>query len=70
MSRRAVYAYGTAGPSAAKAAEILQQPDRIIKSFPDVKSLFGKMGRADTATDPAPLEMVETTIQFKPRDQW
>jgi Cu(I)/Ag(I) efflux system membrane protein CusA/SilA len=58
------------GLSAAKAAEVLQQTDRIIKSFPEVKSVFGKMGRADTATDPAPLEMVETTIQFKPKSEW
>ena len=58
------------GLSAAKASEILQQTDRIIKSFPEVKSVFGKMGRADTATDPAPLEMVETTIQFKPKSEW
>ena len=58
------------GLSAAKAAEILQQTDRIIKSFPEVKSVFGKMGRAETATDPAPLEMVETTIQFKPKSEW
>ena len=59
-----------AGLSAAKASEILQQTDRIIKSFPEVKSVFGKMGRAETATDPAPLEMVETTIQFKPKFEW
>ncbi|HWA12814.1 MAG TPA: efflux RND transporter permease subunit [Burkholderiales bacterium] len=58
------------GLSAAKAAELLQQTDRIIKQFPEVKSVFGKMGRAETATDPAPLEMMETTIQFKPRGQW
>jgi Cu(I)/Ag(I) efflux system membrane protein CusA/SilA len=58
------------GISAAKASEVLQQTDRIIKQFPEVHSVFGKMGRAETSTDPAPLEMVETTIQFKPRDQW
>lgn len=58
------------GLSAAKASELLQQTDRIIKAFPEVKRVFGKMGRADTATDPAPLEMFETTIQFKPRSQW
>ncbi len=58
------------GLSAGKAAEILQQTDRIIKQFPEVKSVFGKMGRAETATDPAPLEMMETTIQFKPPEQW
>ncbi len=58
------------GLSAGKAAEVLQQTDRIIKSFPEVKSVFGKMGRAESATDPAPLEMMETTIQFKPREEW
>ncbi len=58
------------GLSAGKAAQILQQTDRIIKTFPEVKSVFGKIGRADSATDPAPLEMVETTIQFKPKSQW
>jgi Cu(I)/Ag(I) efflux system membrane protein CusA/SilA len=56
--------------SASKAAEILQQTDRIIKQFPEVHSVFGKMGRAETSTDPAPLEMVETTIQLKPQAQW
>jgi len=58
------------GLSAAKASELLQQTDRIIKAFPEVKSVFGKMGRADTATDPAPLEMFETMIQFNPRSEW
>ncbi|MES2721340.1 MAG: efflux RND transporter permease subunit [Pseudomonadota bacterium] len=58
------------GLSAGKAAELLQQTDRLIKTVPEVASVFGKAGRADTATDPAPLEMFETTIQFKPRDQW
>jgi Cu(I)/Ag(I) efflux system membrane protein CusA/SilA len=58
------------GLSTAKAAELLQQTDRLIKTMPEVASVFGKAGRADTATDPAPLEMFETTIQFKPRDQW
>ncbi|MGB0129812.1 MAG: CusA/CzcA family heavy metal efflux RND transporter, partial [Rhodocyclaceae bacterium] len=53
-----------------KAQELLQQTDRIIKTFPEVARVFGKAGRAETATDPAPLEMIETTIQFKPRDQW
>ena len=53
-----------------KAAELLQQTDRLIKSVPEVASVFGKAGRAETATDPAPLEMFETTIQFKPREQW
>jgi len=58
------------GLSAGKAAELLQQTDRLIKSVPEVATVFGKAGRAETATDPAPLEMFETTIQFKPRDQW
>ena len=58
------------GLSAGKAAEILQQTDRLIMQVPEVARVFGKIGRAETATDPAPLEMEETTIQFKPRDQW
>jgi len=58
------------GLSASKASELLQQTDRLIRTVPEVASVFGKAGRADTATDPAPLEMFETTIQFKPRDQW
>jgi copper/silver efflux system protein len=58
------------GLSAAKASELLQQTDRLIKTVPEVERVFGKAGRADTATDPAPLEMFETTIQFKPRSQW
>ena len=58
------------GLSVSKASELLQQTDRLIKTVPEVARVFGKAGRADTATDPAPLEMFETTIQFKPRDQW
>ncbi|MDK9704723.1 MAG: efflux RND transporter permease subunit [Sulfuritalea sp.] len=58
------------GLSAAKAAELLQQTDRLIKSVPEVASVYGKAGRAATATDPAPLVMFETTLQFKPRDAW
>ena len=58
------------GISITKAREILQQTDKIIKSFPEVESVFGKIGRAETATDPAPLTMVETTIRLKPKDQW
>ena len=58
------------GLSAGKAAALLQQTDRLIKTIPEVESVFGKAGRAETATDPAPLEMFETTIQFKPRAQW
>ncbi len=56
--------------SIGKAQELLQQTDRLIKTVPEVKSVFGKIGRAETATDPAPLTMIETTIQLKPRDQW
>jgi Cu(I)/Ag(I) efflux system membrane protein CusA/SilA len=58
------------GLSAGKAAELLQQTDRLIKTVPEVKSVYGKAGRAVTATDPAPLVMFETTIQLKPKDQW
>jgi len=58
------------GISAGKVAELLQQTDRLIKTVPEVASVFAKAGRAETATDPAPLEMFETTVQFKPRDQW
>jgi Cu(I)/Ag(I) efflux system membrane protein CusA/SilA len=58
------------GLSAAEASNLLQITDRIIKTEPEVKTVFGKAGRADTATDPAPLEMFETTIQLKPKDQW
>ena len=58
------------GLSVAEAGHLLQQTDRLIKTVPEVESVFGKAGRADTATDPAPLEMFETTIRFKPRDQW
>ena len=54
--------------SIGKSRELLQVTDKIIASFPEVTSVHGKIGRADTATDPAPLSMVETTIQFKPRD--
>ncbi|WP_282166743.1 efflux RND transporter permease subunit [Shewanella japonica] len=58
------------GVSAGKAAEILQQTDRLIKTVPEVKRVFGKVGRAMTATDPAPLTMLETTIMLAPRDTW
>jgi Cu(I)/Ag(I) efflux system membrane protein CusA/SilA len=58
------------GLSAGKAAEVLQQTDRILRTFPEVERVFGKVGRAETATDPAPLEMVETTVRLRPRDQW
>ncbi|MEJ2695739.1 MAG: efflux RND transporter permease subunit [Candidatus Sulfobium sp.] len=58
------------GISITTARALLQQTDKIIKSFPEVESVFGKIGRADTATDPAPLSMIETTIRLKPRDEW
>jgi Cu(I)/Ag(I) efflux system membrane protein CusA/SilA len=58
------------GLSAGKAAELLQQTDRLIKTVPEVATVYGKAGRAESATDPAPLEMFETTIQFKPPEQW
>ncbi|MDE2429244.1 MAG: efflux RND transporter permease subunit, partial [Burkholderiales bacterium] len=58
------------GLSIGKASELLQQTDRLIKTVPEVATVFGKAGRAESATDPAPLEMFETTIQFKPHDQW
>lgn len=56
--------------SVGKAQQLLQQTDKLIKTVPEVERVFGKIGRADSATDPAPLTMVETTIQLKPRDQW
>jgi Cu(I)/Ag(I) efflux system membrane protein CusA/SilA len=58
------------GIGAGKVAQLLQQTDRLIKTVPEVQTVFGKAGRAESATDPAPLEMFETTIQLKPRDQW
>ncbi len=58
------------GMSVTKAAELMQTQDRIIKRFPEVASVFGKAGRANTATDPAPVEMFETIINLKPHDQW
>ncbi|MFK8258440.1 CusA/CzcA family heavy metal efflux RND transporter [Erwinia sp. AnSW2-5] len=58
------------GVSPAEAAALLQKTDKLIKAVPEVASVFGKAGKAETATDPAPLEMVETTIRLKPRDQW
>jgi copper/silver efflux system protein len=56
--------------SADKACQLLQQTDKVLMQFPEVKRVFGKVGRAETATDPAGLEMFETTIQFKPESQW
>lgn len=58
------------GISTREAGRLLQQTDRLIKTVPEVETVFGKAGRAETATDPAPLTMIETTIRFKPRDQW
>lgn len=58
------------GISPTKAREILQTTDRLIKSFPEVDTVFGKAGRAETATDPAPMDMIETTIRLKPEAQW
>jgi Cu(I)/Ag(I) efflux system membrane protein CusA/SilA len=58
------------GISIGKARELLQQTDKLIKTVPEVESVFGKIGRAETATDPAPLTMIETFIQLKPRDKW
>ena len=58
------------GMSITKATELLQLQDRIIKSFPEVESVFGKAGRANTATDPAPLEMFETVVNLKPESEW
>src|SRR2546426_4626555 len=58
------------GMSITKAAELLQTSDRIIKAFPEVASVFGKAGRAATATDPAPVEMFETIINLKPEAEW
>jgi Cu(I)/Ag(I) efflux system membrane protein CusA/SilA len=58
------------GISIGKAQQILQQTDKLISTVPEVKSVFGKIGRAETATDPAPLSMLETTIQFKPKSEW
>ncbi len=59
------------GLSVTKAAELLQTQDQIIKSFPEVESVFGKSGRAETATDPAPTEMMETIINLKPpAEEW
>ena len=58
------------GLSAGKAAQILQETDKMLRTVPEVASVFGKIGRAETATDPAPMEMMETTVRLKPRDQW
>ena len=59
-----------AGISIGKARELLQQTNKLIKTVPEVETVFGKVGRADTATDPAPLTMIETFIQLKPKEQW
>ncbi len=58
------------GVSVTKARQLLQQTDKIIRTFPEVEHVFGKIGRAETATDPAPLSMIETTITLKPESEW
>ena len=58
------------GISTTKARELIQVTDRLIKSFPEVETVFGKAGRADTATDPAPMDMIETTIRLRPEAAW
>lgn len=58
------------GISIGKAQQVLQQTDKLIATLPEVKTVFGKIGRVESATDPAPLSMVETTIQFKPKSEW
>src|SRR5258708_19474544 len=58
------------GMSVTEATKILQIQDRILRKFPEVESVFGKAGQADTPTDPAPLSMFETVLQLKPPDQW
>ena len=58
------------GISITKAKELLQQTDKILRTFPEVESVFGKVGRAETATDSAPLSMIETIVRLKPRDEW
>ena len=58
------------GISPTKAREVLQQTDRMIRAFPEVQQVFGKMGRAESATDPAPMDMIETTIMLKPEEEW
>jgi len=58
------------GLGVTEARAILQQTDKIIKSFPEVQHVFGKIGRAETATDPAPMDMIETTIMLKPEGEW
>ena len=65
-----IHANHASGVSVTKSAELLQMQDRIIRSFPEVESVFGKAGRASTATDPAPIEMFETIINLKPKEQW
>ncbi|MBI2791821.1 MAG: efflux RND transporter permease subunit [Gammaproteobacteria bacterium] len=58
------------GISVGKAEQLLQQTDKLIRTVPEIKTVFGKIGRAETATDPAPLSMIETIIQFKPKNEW
>src|SRR5438552_15219716 len=58
------------GISVTEATKYLQIQDRMLKAFPEVQSVFGKIGKADTSTDPAPMSMVETTVVLKPEDEW
>ena len=58
------------GISITEATKYLQIQDRMLKAFPEVRSVFGKIGKADTSTDPAPMSMVETTVVLKPEDEW
>src|SRR5947199_4034955 len=58
------------GISITQASQLLQEQDRILKSFPEVESVFGAVGRSDSATDNAPLDMYDTTVMLKPREQW
>ena len=59
-----------AGISITQASQLLQEQDRILRSFPEVESVFGTVGRSDSATDNAPLDMYDTTIMLKPREHW
>ncbi|UCH83666.1 MAG: efflux RND transporter permease subunit, partial [Candidatus Latescibacterota bacterium] len=72
LNEGAILAMPTSPPgmSVTEAANVVQTMDRVLSEFPEVESVFGKMGRAETATDPAPLSMAEITIMLKPRDEW
>ena len=58
------------GISISQATQLMQQQDRILRSFPEVETVFGAVGRSDSATDNAPLDMYDTTVMLKPREQW